>query len=426
MEIVTHDPQYDCHPYPLLKDGKESAFDDRQAVACHYLGNLRDEIIHTGERSKINDSYNVGIGYDPFIPQIMPGDFEFSEGYNSSEHIALESHNKTAMFIQEGYGKIYFDYPLGDIVWNGSVPQFENVTSFTTLYSRDFAAKDTVLDYYSMRYPEAPFSKILIVKSIDKDGNITNDQISVEVKPYHEIGTEFIDAYIFDKIKFDTDDKKFAEIIANDTYPMIQKFNGIGIINVTIHKTPVFFDELATQADTGDHSFSGKLRDLASLIDSPETLRLSMPYDIGLSVVSPTTISITVNDVTSIFNERYFSYGGKQQIIVNTQQDNVLELDRSIGKIIVHHPENFGQIRAVYVDDTAVNQKCNGGCVLLFQPEKELTISVMNNWDGVASAVSPAIERPAVPQYVEPHYEFIAIIGFVLGMSYFIYKKFKK
>ena len=422
-EVVTYDPKYKCHPYPLLKDEKEYAFDDRYATVCHYFGNDRNGIIHTQERSKLNSFYNVGVGYDPYIPQVIHSDFQLSEGHNSSEHISLESHNRTAMFIQEGYGRLYFDYPLGDIVLADDVPRYENVTSFTTLYSENFASKDSILDHYSMRYPEAPFTNFFVIKSVNQNGEIIDDFIELEITPYEKIGAEYIQEYIFDKIKFDTNDENFANIISNDTYPMTQKYSSTGILNVTISKTSVFFEEYVLQNNDVTSPFSNKLTDITRLADTPEKIRILAPYDIGLSTISPTTITITVNDVSYTMNERYFSFGSKQTMIINTQTDNVLDADRSIGKIIVYLPKNFGLINAVYVDDKIVKQACQSGCILLFQSEKEITLSVHNKWGGIASTVLSKVELPSIPISDEPDYMVILAISMALIMIYIVYKK---
>ena len=93
-EIVSYDPQYVCYPYPLLKDIQEYTFDDRQAVVCHYLGNLHDGIIRTDERSKLNEFYNIGIMYDIPDPHYIVQNFTFSDGINTSnDHLALESYS---------------------------------------------------------------------------------------------------------------------------------------------------------------------------------------------------------------------------------------------------------------------------------------------------------------------------------------------
>lgn len=419
-EIVKYNPKYSSYPYPLLSDNSEYAFDDRQAVALYYHGNQNDEKISKEQRSKINYFWNFGVGYDPFHPQSLNQNFTYSDVVDFSE--SIESHNDTILFLKEGYASLYFEYPLGDIVWQNGIPRYENVTTFTTIYSKDFAAKDTVLQHYSFRYPEAPFAKNLIIQSINQQGEIIPEDITLEVKPYSIAGIEYISKYIFEKVQFDTDDENFAKIISNETYPMLQKFNGNGMLNATIFKTPIFFDEVTQQKDSGE-SFTGKLSDIASL--TKNKLRLSMPFDIGLSSLSPTTLQITVNENTVNFDERYYSYGGKQKIMINTQKDNVLQVERSIGKIILHPPKNFGTINTVYVDGIMVKQECSYGCILLFQPEKDLQIKVENRWGGIATNNAKKIPIISTPIKQEPNYQVLAAIILTLLLAWYVLSKFR-
>ena len=421
---VDYNPLFSSYPYPLLSDNKEFAFDDRQGLALYYFGSIDDDdIIHEKRRSKINFVYNVGVGLDPYTPHFLKQNFTLNEGITITKD-TLQSHNETAVFSQSGYGKLYFEYPLGDIVIPDYIPKFENVTSFTTLFSVDFASKDTILDHYSMRYPELQFTKNVIIKSVNQNGTIIiNDSIEFEIKPYEKIGTEYIRSYIYDKIKFDTDDDTFSEIIANDTYSMVQKYSGTGMLNVTISKTPVFFEEFTKQNSNINGTFSNKLTDLEKLTDTPETIRLTSPYDIGLSTVSPTTLIITVNGIPHTLHERYFSFGGKQTMIINVQTDNVLDANRSLGKIIINPPRNFGLIESIQVDNNIIKQPCQRGCILLFQPEKELTVSVYNKWGGVASVELEKIVRPITPTSTQPDYMVILAISMILVLIWVCYKK---
>ena len=150
----------------------------------HYFGNYRDGTIYTEERSKINGFYNIGVMYDIPDPLYIIQNFTFSDGINISDNLALESYNETAMFVQEGYGKLYFDWPINDIVSPYGFNMYNNVTSYTTLYSKDFAAKDTLLNQYELRYPETAFTKNIIIKSINQNGTIIADKIELEIIPY--------------------------------------------------------------------------------------------------------------------------------------------------------------------------------------------------------------------------------------------------
>jgi len=426
IEVVDYFPEYISYPYPLLMDNQELAFDDRQAVALFYIGSVDGNDTFEQRRSKINYVYNVDVGYDPWTPHIILQNFTLSEGTTVSDDVLL-SYNQTAVFSEAGYGKIYFEHPLSDIIIPDGIPKFENVTSYTTMVSQDFAAKDTFLNYYTMRYPEASFTKNLIIKSVNQNSTIMyGDSIQLEVTPYEKINTEYITQYIYDKILFDLDDETFANIISGDTYPMEQKYSGVGIINVTISKTSVFFDEYVTQTSNVNATFSENIiSDLTSLLDSPDTIRLLAPYDFGLSALSPTTIIITTNNITHTIDERYYSFGGLEEIIINTQTDNILHADRDENKIVIYQPENFGLIDMVYVDDILILQECQSGCVILYPPEDEITVSAHNKWDGIALVALPEIIVSEIPISDEPNYMMILAIVILLVLVYVGYKKIR-
>ncbi len=426
INVVDYFPQYISYPYPLLYDNQELAFDDRQAVALFYIGSVEGNDTFEQRRSKINYAYNVDVGYDPWTPHIIIQNFTLSEGITVTDDVLL-SHNQTAVFSESGYGKIYFEHPLSGIIIPDGIAKFENVTSYTTITSNDFAAKDTFLNYYTMRYTEASFTKNLVIKSVNQNGTtMYDDIIQLELTPYEKINTEYINEYIYDKILFDSNDETFAEIISGDTYPMEQKYSGTGIINTTISKISAFFDEYVEQTNNVNATFlESVISDLDSLLDSPDTIRLAAPYNMGLAALSPTTLTITVNNITNTTDERYYSFGGVQTIIVNTQTDNILHADRDKNKIVVYPPENFGLITAVFVDDNLIEQECQSGCVVLYPPEDEITIYVHNKWEGIAYTILPEITIPETPISDEPNYMMVLAILILLMLIYIGYKKIR-
>lgn len=427
-EIVDYNPKFKSRPYPLISDNKEYAFDDRQGLAMYYFGNVNDD---TGEvfekrRSKINHVWNFGVGFDIFgQPSIFKQNFTLNDGITVSPDV-LKSHNQTAMFSESGYGKIYFEYFIKSLVMPEEISRFENVTTYTTLSSVDFASKDTLIDHYTMRYPELPFTSKVIIKSVNQNGTIMyDDKIELEIIPHRKINAEYINNYIYDKIEFDTNDTVFAQIISNDTYPMIQKYTDNGILNATISKISLYFEDYGVQENNSTSVFSDKISDLDKLIEDPENIRLLAPYDIGLSGISPTTVIIKVNNMTDIFDNRYYPFGSMQTVIINTQTDNVLSAYRSLGKIIIDTPENFGNIHAVLINGEILKQDCRNGCVLMFQPNYEIKLSVLNKWGGVASVVLPEIEKIPIPISDEPNYIIIGLVVLGAISGYILYKKFK-
>lgn len=85
-QTVDYFPQYESYSYPLLKDEKEYAFDDRQAVALHYIGSVENNTIYPERRSKVNGFYNIGVMYDMWNPNYLVQNFTFSKGITISEN----------------------------------------------------------------------------------------------------------------------------------------------------------------------------------------------------------------------------------------------------------------------------------------------------------------------------------------------------
>jgi len=427
-DVVENNPKYESYSYPLLKDVQEYTFDDRQAVALHYFGNERDGVIHTDERSLINRFYNIGVMYDLPDPYYIIQNFTFSEGINVSDDVlALESYNKTAMFLQEGYGKLYFDWPINDIVSPYGFNMYNNVTSYTTLYSENFAAKDTMLNHFELRYPETAFTKDIIIKSINQNGTIiTTDKIEFNIIPYKN-KSEYLNVYLYNKILYDTENKIFAEIVSGDTNPMNHTLTGFGMINGTIAKTMVLFENYDIYIGDSIKKLDAMLIDNSIYERQGDDLLYRSPSDIVLSHLTPHTFKITVNDsITREFDMRYYDFGGKQTMTINIQDDNKLTVTRDIGFTKIQKPENFGYIDVLFVNDKPVNQNCRNGCVLFLLPPGELEIVAKNVWSGVASATVPKEPEPVIKEPKEPDYEFMITVAFFALIGYMIYKRFIK
>ena len=423
---VDYFPQYESYPYPLLKDVQEYTFDDRQAVAMHYFGNYRDGIIYTEERSKINGFYNVGVMYDIPDPNYIIQNFTFSDGINTSDNLALESYNETAMFVQEGYGKLYFDWPINDIVSPYGFNMYNNVTSYTTLYSKDFAAKDTLLNQYELRYPETAFTKDIIIKSINQNGTIINDKIEFDIIQYKN-KSEYLNVYLYNKVLHDTENKMFAEIVSDDTNQMNHTITGFGMINGTIAKTMVPFDNYDSYVGDSIKKWDATLVDNIIYEKQGDDLLYRSPSDVTLSHLTPHTFRITINDsITREFDMRYYEFGGAQNMTINIQDDNKLTVKREIGFTTIQKPINFGYIDSLSVNDTPINQNCDNGCVLFLLPLGELEIVAENVWGGKAYATVPKEPELVIKESKEPDYTFMITMAFFALIGYMIYKRFIK
>ena len=426
-EIVSYDPQYVCYPYPLLKDVQEYTFDDRQAVVCQYLGNFRDGIIHVDERSKLNEFYNIGIMYDIPDPYYIVQNFTFSDGINiSHDYLALESFNQTAMFSQKGYGKLYFDWPINHVVSPYGFNLYNNVTSYTTIISKDFAAKDTILNHYELRYPETAFTKDIVIKSINQNGTIINDKIEFDIIPYKD-KSEYLDVYLYNKVLHDTENKIFAETVSGDTNPTHNTVTGFGMINTTIAKTMVPFENYDIYVGNGTKKWDGTLIDNIVYDKQGDDLSYRSPSDVVLSHLTPHTFRITLNDsITREFDMRYYEFGGKDNITINIQKDNELSAKRKIGFTTIQKPQNFGYIESLFVNDTPIKQDCSTGCVLYLLPPGELQIVAKNVWGGEAHTTLPKEPEPVIIQPKEPDYSLFITCGFFALIGYMIYYRFIK
>ncbi|MCE2499035.1 MAG: hypothetical protein J4F28_08665 [Nitrosopumilaceae archaeon] len=450
-EVVPYEPSYEtAYSYPVLADAREYAFDDRHGIAMRYGGSWQEDVLHPMRRSFINGWDGTGGGHDPYTYNHFGQDHVFDAGRNSSPgHTALEhvQDTQTAMFVQSGHGTVLFEWPVSGWVFSthnqtatgepGAVAAAaaaakaavnENVTSHLQIYSRDFAGKDTLLYETTMRYPEMPFAKRVMIQSIDHSGAIqTADNITLRVTPYAELGAEYLTDYILDKITWDTDDPIVAQIVVNDTHSMVQEWHASGgMINAAILRTSIHFDEIALQNGTG-LPFSGRLVDLHELTEHPETFRLTAPYDLGLSVLAPTSLHIAINGSNEhVIHHKYYSFEGSETVSINAQKDNPADVSREPGRIVIKQPENFGIIKHVEINGARLEQPCPIGCTVLFQPDTTLNVTLYNEWGGEARGAVSAPHVSNTPRADEPRWQIMGTIAILLVLSYVAYKKLTK
>ncbi len=447
-EVVPYEPSYETvYSYPVLADAREYAFDDRHGIAMRYGGSWQDDVLHPMRRSFINGWNGTGGGHDPSTYNHFGQDHVLGTGRNSSPgHTALEhvQDTQTAMFVQNGHGTVLFEWPVSEWVFSvynqtatgesasaatvAKAAVNENVTSHLQVYSHDFASRNTLLYETTMRYPEMPFTKHVTVQSVDHTGAVqTTDDITLRVMPYAELGAEYLADYIRDKITWDTGDSTIAQTILNDTHPMTQEWRtSDGVINVTILRTSVHFDDIAIQNATG-LPFSGRLTDIHELAEHPEALRLTAPYDLGLSVLAPMSLYITINGSDEhVIHHKYYSFGGNETIRINAQKDNPVDVTRESGRIIIEQPENFGIVKHVEINGTRLEQPCPIGCTVLFQPDTALEITLYNEWGGAARGAVGTLHTSNASRADEPQWQVIGIATILLALSHAAYKKLTK
>ena len=446
-EIVPYEPSYEMgYSYPVLADSREYAFDDRHGIAMRYGGSLQENVLHPMRRSFINGWDGTGGGHDPYAYNRFGQDHVLDTGRNSSpDHTALEhvQDTQTAMFVQGGHGTVLFEWPVSGWVFSthnqtttrgpvsvtvAKAAANENVTSHLQVYSRDFAGKDTLLYETVMRYPEMPFAKHVTIQSVDHTGSVqTADYITLRVTPYMELGSEYLTDYIRDKITWDTGDSTIAQIVLNDTHPMTQEWRtSDGVISATVLRTSVHFGDIAIQNSTG-LPFSGRLADLHELAEHPETLRLTAPYDLGLSVLAPTSLHVSINGSDEhAIRHKYYSFGGSEIISINAQRDNPADISREPGRIIIRQPENFGIIKHVEINGALLQQPCPTGCTVMFRPDTAPDIVLYNEWGGEARGAAGALHMANAPQTDGPRWQVMGIAVVMLALSYVTYKRLAK
>ncbi len=448
-EVVPYAPLYEkTYSYPVLVDAREYAFDDRRGIAVMYAGSQQDGQVHEGRRSLVNGWQAAGGGHDPFGYAEFGRDHVLDAGRSAppgAEPPVLEHApgTQTAMFTRAGYGVLYFDWPVSELVFAGlpddmanqtAAPgargaKYENVTSHMAFHSRDFAGRaSTPLFADSMRYPEMPFSKQVTIQSVDHTGAIqAADDIALRVTPYAEIGAEYLADYILDKVTWDADDPVMARIVASDTHPMEQEWHASGgVINATVLRMSVHFGDIAVQNGTAQ-AFSGGLADLYRLAEHPEALRLGAPYDLGLSVLAPTSLYILINGSSEhVIHHKYYSFGGSETVSINAQKDNPAEISREQGRIVIRQPENFGIIKYVEINGTRLQQPCPTGCTVSFQPDTALDIVLYNEWGGEARGAVNAPRTVDPPQAGEPRWQVAALAAALLALSYVAYRMLAK
>ena len=447
-EVVPYEPSYETvYSYPVLADAREYAFDDRHGIAMRYGGSWQDDMLHPMRRSFINGWAGTGGGHDPYAYNQFGQDHVLDAGRNSSpDHTALEhaQGTQTAMFVQGGHGTILFEWPVSGWVFSAynqtaagepaatatavataKAAVNENVTSHLQVYSTDFAGRDTLLYETAMRYPEMPFSKRVTVQSVDHTGAVqTADDITLRVMPYAELGAEYLTGYIRDKIAWDTGDPIIAQAILDDTHPMAQEWHASGgVINATVLRTSVHFGDITPQNGTG-LPFSGRLADLHELAERPEMLRLTAPYDLGLSVLAPTSLHIAINgSAERAIHHKYYSFGGSETVSINAQKDNPADVSREPGRIIIRQPENFGIIKHVEINGTRLLQSCPTGCIVSFQSDAVLDIVLYNEWGGEAHSTVNTSSMFDAPRPDEPRWQIVGLVASLLVVSYATYRK---
>lgn len=517
--LVPYEPVYESvYSYPVLADAREYAFDDRRGMVVKYAGSAQDGVVHGERRSYVNWWNASGGGHNPYgyaefdQPHVLAGGR--SAPPDREPPVLAYNHNgaQAAMFTSAGYGVMHMDWPVSEHVFAEMADErtnrtargayFANVTAQAEFRSVDFAGmREVPLFSDVMRYPEMPFAKQVVVRSVDQHGSIQyGDALVLRVEPYGGIaedqsdvvdswwesgglhgwlsgvvggetvqgpvprerqpqqegeldrevleGSELLTDYMRDKVMHDTGgDTIVTESVLNDTHGMVQEWSGRGVIDATVLRTSAYFADIAAQDEPpvpapvrGQQPQSGapdglpRLPDLdellAGLAGKPEGLRMSVPLDVGLSALPPTSVYVGINGGPErAFHHKYYAFGGSETISINVRTDNELEAER-VGTngtgLSVGQPGNFGAIAALALNGSAVHAQCAAGCVLSSVPYNEtVSVTAWNEWGGEARAVvEPVPVRSAAPAAAEPEWRIFAGTAMMLAAGAYVMKKF--
>ena len=334
------------------------------------------------------------------------------------------------MLVRAGYCKVYFDYPILDTVVGPAGPRYENATLFNTLVSDHFAGRQTTyLSHYAYRFAEPLFHTSLSVVSLGRDGVPNPVPLEVGIAPGTGGGgggTQPIHEYIYEKIVHDSADPGLARIAAGDAYPVRYTESGTGELEVKLRRVSSKFETYGAGGGGGGDPVGGlNITGLAPLyLANPADARLAVPLDVGLGSLSPVSVTVRAGNVTRQFDYRYVDFGADRSILVNTAQDNRLEVTRHDGTLTVVPPPEFGEVTALYVAGREAGVACGAGCTLGTPSNGALNITVHNGWGGAASAVAPEFireKKPDVGTALSSNLAGVALFVLALPVVYWAY-----
>jgi hypothetical protein len=376
--VVSYEPVYSSYPYLVLKDGGWWGWSNRHAVALQYDGSVgsgQDDRpgLHQNRRSKINGYVYEGYAFDPILrvglnetlswSSSEPAAF-FSEqcGDAKSDPDSLDVQKSgTAMFVNAGWGKVSFSYP---IVKTMLEKRYVNATTHNVLQSVNFAGyvvKD--LTEYKYQYPDAKFFNSIKILTYDSQGLRTDMPVELTMIPDLKRGAQYVQDYTCSKVLYDTANPMFASIAASDMFARENVASGHGYVNLKAALTSIWFPKF-----------------YSAIVDEP----LKIPLRSGYSAPSPYELTIKVGQnsrtITGIM-----SFLSPFVHVVNLDPDNRLSVMESTGFARIIPDEKFGTIEKVEINGRVLEENCTEGCTVVIQQDVDTKIVAWNAWGGVAS-----------------------------------------
>lgn len=406
--VVVYEPVMQSMPYLLLKDTHTYSWGDRNAAALHYNGSLGggpDDTpgIHQKRRSKINDWEYRGWVLNQIYPLKLNQTLAWSEAHpqNNTRQRCTDyiydpssfeaKRHGTAMFVKEGWGKIYFEYPILHTMLKNKF-LYVNATIHNTLQSSSFAGiVSKNLTSYKYDYPDQKFRNTIKLLTYDSEGQKTAHAVSVKLEPVNATLADYFCA----KTAHDKN-ANFGDIIVGDMYGPENFAQGTGNVNLKYNKV--------SYEPSPAYLFSG--------IDPLE-------YDISSALedmISPYRTELKVADRTVIQN-RFVAPHDVITHVANIDDDNILNVTGA-GQIYRVNPQfKFGQIAYVALDGKNQTQNCISGCTVVVKGALS-KIEAQNVWGGHASAVvngtAPQDKRQEFPAVSVITIIILAGIAFVM------------
>ena len=432
-QIVVYDPVYIVHAYPVLSDDGRTSYENGVGVALHYFGS-RDGVIHEGRRSKVDAFSYSGEARGPWEPVALSTKLEWSgaRGAKGVEHAQLAGYpdaipwregdtckgrHDTLMAVSAGYCVIYFSYPVLEEMSGPAGPRLEGAFLRGELFSSNMGGKRTLLAAYEYRFAEPLFHSMLHVRAVGSDGSEVDTTLRVDVEPTGKPLYE----YVREKITHDTGDPGLATIAAGDVYPVLYSESGDGQLTTKLRRVSSFFPEYGGSADASGLD----VKDLArTYLSSSTSARLAVPLDVGLGAPSPVRVTVTADGI-SRYHEYWPDFAQDLEIVVNTAQDNPLNVERRDGYVEASVVPWFGDALAWHADGEQLDVECARQCVLPAEGRGPVVIEVENAWGGRARADVAGLAPEPLRPPASVNLAALAPFLLILPVVWWVHKRIK-
>ena len=209
--VVSYEPRYDYHPYPVLADVRQYAYDDRHAIAMLYHGSYGGGAsdvpeIHPDRRSMLagfNQTTHVGSSAisgeaRTLDPGLMAWDgTAHINGTDDEPFMSLGEH---AMFTTTGYGVLRLSQEASEHVVDrpGANRWTDLVWTENTVTAGEFAGSMNHTNYnYTYAYPPEPMAGTFTMKAYGRGEAVDPGDVECPPRarcdPYARVGPSRVD-----------------------------------------------------------------------------------------------------------------------------------------------------------------------------------------------------------------------------------------